>query len=279
MGASLTVARVIPAIAGALLAGGAALAQEHATAEFDQQSWTFAGIFGTYDRNQLQRGFQVFREVCANCHSVDLLAFRNLSEPGGPEYTEDQVKTLAANYTIADPEASGGERPAVPADRWPSPWASTADAKAANSGIVPPDFSVIAKARFVPPEFPGWVFNYFTAYQEGGPDYIFNLLLGYHDEAPADFELRPGQFYNEFFPTRAIAMPPPLADGIVDYEGDAMPETTEQYAADVSAFLMWVAEPHLAARKELGFRVLIFLILLAVLMYYTYRRLWRDVPH
>lgn len=271
--------RFVPAIAGALLVGGAALAQEHETAKFDQQSWTFAGIFGTYDRNQLQRGFQVFQQVCSNCHSADLLAFRNLAEPGGPEYSEDQVKTLAATFTIADPEAIGGERPAIPADHWPNPWASPADAKAANNGVVPPDFSVIAKARFVPLDFPWWVFNYFTAYQEGGPDYIYNLLNGYHDQPPADFELRPGQYYNDFFPAKSINMPPPLSDGVVDYEGDAVPETAAQYATDVSAFLMWVAEPHLVARKELGFRVLTFLIVLAGLMYFSYRRLWRDVRH
>lgn len=273
--------RLVPvlALAAALLWGAPALAQEHAGPKPALQSWSFAGIFGTYDRNQLQRGFQVFRQVCSSCHSANLLAFRNLSQLGGTEYSEEQVKILAAEYIVVDPADPLSDRPAVSSDVWPNPWPSVADARAANSGIVPPDFSVIAKARSVPMDFPWWMLNYITAYQEGGPDYIYNLLNGYRDEAPEGFTLADGQSYNDYFPDHALAMPPPLSDGAVDYDGEVVPETVDQYARDVSAFLMWVAEPHLVERKAIGFRVLIFLGLFAVLMYLTYKRVWSGVKH
>ena len=238
--------------------------------------WSFSGLFGTYDVNQLQRGFQVFKEVCSSCHSANLLAFRNLSEEGGPHYSEEQVKALAATYTIADPEAEGGERPGIPADRWPSPFATTQDAVDAF-GVAPPDFSVLAKARSVARPGIGWVLNYFIAYQEGGPDYIYNLLTNYA-EAPHDVTVGDGQYYNAF--TGAVlAMAPPLTDELVSYEDESVPQTVEQYATDVAAYMMWMAEPHLASRKELGFKVLIILSAFAVLMYLTKRKLWSNVPH
>lgn len=195
----------------ALLAGLAvpAMAQDHSSPHIDKQSWSFAGIFGTYDQNQLQRGFQVFREVCSNCHSARLIAFRNLSEEGGPAFSEEQVKALAAEYEIADASSETGTRPAVAADRWPAPFATAQDAMDANGGIVPPDFSVLAKARGVTDAFPFWIFNYFTGYSEGGPDYIHALLNGYHEEVPptaphnadgTEFELPEGQILQRLLP-------------------------------------------------------------------------------
>ena len=269
----------------ATLATGAAMAQDdgHSTPQIEKQNWSFGGIFGTYDLNQLQRGFQVFRESCANCHSARLLAFRNLGEPGGPGFSEGQVKALAAEFEAADPTVEGGVRPAVPADHWPSPFANEQEARDANGGALPPDLSVIAKARGISDPFPWWITNYFTGYSEGGPDYIHALLTGYHEEAPADFELAEGKYYNDAFPGHAIGMPPPLFDEGIAYEpneeGETVPLTVEQYATDVAAFLMWVAEPHLVSRKETGFRVLLFLVLFAGLMWATKRRLWAGIEH
>lgn len=242
------------------------------------QDWSFSGVFGKYDPAQLQRGFQVFQEVCSSCHSADLFAFRMLSKKGGTEYTEDQVKAIAAEYTVIDLEIEDGERPAIPADTWPNPFPTPLDAAGANNGVVPPDFSVLAKARNVPQKFPNWIGNYFTAYQEGGADYIYNLLVGYHEEPPHGVELGDGQYYNDHFPGHKISMGPPLSDELVDYEGSA-PETVDQYAKDISAFMMWLAEPDMTARKELGFRVLLFLFLLTGMMYLVKRRLWSNVDH
>jgi ubiquinol-cytochrome c reductase cytochrome c1 subunit len=268
------------AILGLGLAGPA-LAQDTAhEAKIEKQSWTFAGLFGRYDETQLQRGFQVFREVCANCHSARLLAFRNLSEPGGPGFTEGQVKELAAQYETIALSVEGGTRKALPSDHWPSPFATELDARASNGGALPPDMSVLAKARSVEPGFPDWVFNYFTTYSEGGPDYIHALLNGYQDPPPDGFELPEGKYYNTYFPGHAIGMPPPLSDEQVTYAADANgqkpPETVEQYSRDVSAFLMWMAEPHLAETKSAGFRTLLFLILFSVLMYLVKNAVWRK---
>ncbi len=259
-----------------------ALAQEHETTHIERQAWSFAGIFGTYDEHQLQRGFQIFRDVCSGCHSARLLAFRNLAEEGGPGYTEAQVKALAAEYEIADPEAEGGTRKGLPSDRWPGTGQSDADLKAAF-GIVPPDFSVLAKARSVTSPFPQWVFNYFTTYSEGGPDYIYALMTGYEDPPPEGVEVPEGKFYNRVFPGHAIGMPPQLEDGSVTYanpDGSEVPAemlTQHQYAHDVAAFMMWMAEPHLNAQKAAGFRVLTFLLLFAVLMWFVKQRIWRKV--
>lgn len=268
------------------MAPAPAMAAE-AGVHIERQNWSFAGIFGTYDEHQLQRGFQVFREVCASCHSANLISFRNLAEEGGPGFSEAQVKALAAEYEVDDPTADGGRRPAVPADRWPAPFANDQEARDANGGSLPPDFSVLAKARGVTDPFPTWVFNYFTGYQEGGADYIHALLNGYHDEvpetAPEDFELAEGKYYNDYFPGHAIGMAPPLADGSVTYtpgeDGVAVPETLEQYSTDVAAFMMWMAEPHLVSRKQTGFVVLLFLVLFSGLMYATKRKLWAGIEH
>jgi ubiquinol-cytochrome c reductase cytochrome c1 subunit len=259
-----------------------ALAQEHELITVEPQPWTFGGIFGKYDEHQLQRGFQVFQTVCANCHGAKLLAFRNLEEEGGPGFTEEQVKALAAEYTVNDPDAAGGTRKGLPSDRWPGTGQSDADL-AASFGVVPPDLSVMAKARAIASPFPQWVFNYFTTYSEGGPDYIHALLLGYEETPPEGATVPEGKFYNHIFPGHAIGMPPPLADGAVPYtneDGSDVPDemkTADQYARDVSAFLMWVAEPHLNDQKAAGFRVLAFLILFAVLLWFVKQRLWRQV--
>lgn len=268
---------VAAATVAALLAAGPAIAQE-SQPPIPQESWSFAGPFGTFDRNQLRRGFQVFKEVCSGCHSADLLSFRNLSEPGGPEFSEEQVKALAATYTINDPTAKDGKRPATPADRWPNPFPSEQAARDSFGGALPPDMSVLAKARGIHQDFPFWIFNYFTTYQEGGPDYIHAIVTGYKD-APADFKLPPGKFYNEYFPGHAISMPPPLSDGQVKYagEGAAVPQTVEQYSKDVAAFLEWMSDPQMVPRKEAGFRVILFLVLLAVLMWLVKRRVWSNV--
>lgn len=259
-----------------------AIAQEgHESATIARQSWTFSGPFGKFDEKQLQRGFQVFREVCAGCHSARLLAFRNLEEEGGPGFTEGQVKALAAEYTVNDPTAEGGTRKALASDRWPGTGQSDADLRAAF-GIVPPDFSVIAKARSVATPTPWWILNYFTGYQEGGADYIHALLNGYQDPPPEGVEIPEGKYYNAVFPGHAIGMPPPLSDGAVAYAepeegGVAVPTTVEQYSEDVSAFLMWLADPHQVARKEAGFRVLLFILLFAGIMWGVKNRLWSRI--
>jgi len=268
-------AALVLAFAGLAAPAGAAEDAGHSQPEAHQQSWSFAGPFGTYDRNQLRRGFQVFQQVCSSCHGLDFITFRNLSEPGGPEFSEDAVRALAATYRFEDETVAGGERDGIPADFWPNPFPSEEVARSANGGALPPDLSLMAKARTITQPFPFWVFNYFTAYQEGGPDYIYNLLTRY-TEAPEGIELAPGQYYNAFYPGHLIAMSPPLANGVVPYEGDETPETLEQYAADVSAFLMWTADPHQAERKATGFRVMIFLVVFAVLMWMVKQRIWRD---
>jgi ubiquinol-cytochrome c reductase cytochrome c1 subunit len=278
---------IIAALAAVIGLGSAPVLSAEGGPHPERHSWSFAGIFGTYDQNQLQRGFQVFREVCASCHGARLMAFRNLSEPGGPSFSEAQVKALAAEYEVADPTADGGVRSGVAADRWPSPFANDQDARDANGGALPPDFSVLAKARGVSDPFPTWVFNYFTAYQEGGADYIHALLTGYHEDVPANapegFELGDGQYYNDYFPGHAIGMAPPLSDGQLTYtpgeDGVAVPETLEQYSTDVSAFMMWMAEPHMVSRKQTGFMVLLFLVVFAGLMFATKRKLWAGIEH
>ena len=282
-------------IAAAALVAGLAMAPAQAAeggAHAERQAWSFGGIFGTYDTNQLQRGFQVFREVCSSCHSAHLISFRNLMEEGGPEFSEAQVRALAAEYEVSDVTAEGGRRPAVPADRWPSPFANDQEARDANGGALPPDFSVLAKARGVTDPFPTWIFNYFTGYQEGGPDYIHALLNGYHEEVPENaphsadgepFVLPEGKHYNDYFPGHAISMAPPLADGVITYaeaeNGTTVPLTLEQYSTDVAAFLMWMAEPHLVSRKQTGFVVLLFLFVFAGLMYGTKRKIWAGIEH
>jgi ubiquinol-cytochrome c reductase cytochrome b/c1 subunit len=264
-------------VAGSL-AGLAAIApagaQEHESPVPPRQKWSFAGPFGHYDRAQLQRGLQVYREVCAVCHGLKMIAFRNLEELG---YTEAQVKAIAGEYKIQDGPNDQGEmfeRDGRPADYFPPPWPNENAARARYNGV-PPDFSVLAKARGYERGFPWFVFDIFTQFQEQGPDYIHALMTGYEDKAPAGFTLPAGNFYNKYFPGHALAMPPPLTDKRVEYT-DGSPTTVEQYSKDVTAFMMWAAEPQLEARKRIGFQVMIFLIVFAGLLYFTKKKVWAD---
>jgi ubiquinol-cytochrome c reductase cytochrome b/c1 subunit len=268
------------AAAALLLAGApAAFAQEHGAPQPHRESWSFAGPFGKYDQAQLQRGFQVFKEVCSSCHSAHLFAFRNLAQEGGPGYSEDQAKTVAEEYKVQDgPNDSGDmfERPARLSDHWPSPFPNEQAARASNGGAFPPDFSVLAKARTYEVGFPGFLIDVLKQYQEQGPDYIHALLNGYKDTPPEGFTLAEGAHYNEYFPGHAIKMPKPLSDDQVTYS-DGTPQTVDQYSRDVVAFMMWLAEPHLEARKRIGFQVMLFLILFAGLLYFTKKKVWKSV--
>lgn len=243
-----------------------------------EQNWSFAGPFGNYDRGQLQRGLKVYKEVCSACHSMKLVPFRTLEALG---YSEAQVKAFAAEYEVQDGPDANGEmftRPAIPSDYFPSPFPNDAAAAAANGGAAPPDFSLIAKARAVERGFPTFLLDIFTQYAEGGPDYIYSLLTGY-EEPPAGMEIAEGTYYNPYFiGGKSLAMAPPLSDGQVTYD-DGAPETVDQYARDVSAFLMWAAEPHLEARKQTGFSVMVFLVLFAGLVFATKRKVWTAVAH
>jgi ubiquinol-cytochrome c reductase cytochrome c1 subunit len=244
-----------------------------------EENWSFAGPFGTYDRAQLQRGLKVYKEVCSACHSMDLVAFRTLAELG---YSEAQVKAFAAEYTVQDGPNADGEmfdRPGIPSDYFPSPFPNEAAAAVANNGAAPPDFSLIAKARGVTRGFPTFVFDIFTQYAEGGPDYIHALLTGYDHEPPAGMQIPEGTYYNPYFiGGKSLSMAPPLSDDQVTYD-DGTPQTVDQYSRDVAAFLMWAAEPHLEARKKTGFSVMVFLVLFAGLVYLTKRKVWSKVAH
>ena len=239
-----------------IIAGGA-IAKEPI---IESQSWTFTGPFGKFDNAQLQRGYWVYKDVCANCHSMRLLSYRNLGEPGGPEFSREAVDALAAQAQITDGPNDQGEmfqRPGRASDRFRSPYANDEMARKMNKGALPPDLSVIAKAR------------------PGGPDYIYALLTGYKDPPPG-FQLAPGMFYNTAFPGHQIAMPPPLTDGIVPYTDGTKP-TVDNYARDVSAYLMWAAEPRLEERHKLGARVIVFLIAFAIIMFLAKRMVWAPL--
>ena len=241
-----------------------------------EQSWSFAGPFGTWDLGQLQRGFKVYQEVCAACHSIDLVKFRNLEALG---FSAAQAKAIAAEYEVEDgPDGDGEyfERPAFLSDGIPGPYENSAEAAAANNGAAPPDFSLLAKARAPERGFPTFVFDVFTLYAENGPDYIYSLMTGYQDP-PSGVEVPEGAHYNPYFIAgSALAMASPLSDDIVDYD-DGAPQTVDQYSKDVAAFMMWAAEPTLVERKQLGFKVMIFLLIFAGLLYLTKKRVFRDL--
>lgn len=236
-----------------------------------RQSWSFAGPFGRFDPEQLQRGFKVYHEVCSACHSLKLVAFRNLADPDGPDFSEGQVEALAATYKIEDGPNDAGQmfqRPGRPSDHFPWTFANPEAAKAAL-GAVPPDMSLLAKARTYARPFPLFIFDALTQYQEQGPDYIVAILNGFtHPKDP---------HWNLYFPGHVIAMPKPLTDGQVKYT-DGKPQTLAQYSRDVAAFLYWAAEPKLDERKQMGFRVILFLIVFAALLYFVKRRIWEGVP-
>ncbi|UMY20034.1 cytochrome c1 [Methylobacterium organophilum] len=279
--------------AAALLAAGLGLsfglaparAEEGHGANPPREHWSFAGVFGRFDQAQLQRGFQIYKEVCSNCHAMKLVAFRNLAEEGGPGFSEGQVKALAETYKLKELNDNGEEveRPARPADRFPPPFPNDKAAAAANGGKTPPDFSVLAKARTFERGFPWFLVDVlpFVGYSEQGVDYIHALLTGY-EEPPKGFEMPASGHYNKWYPGHIIAMPPPISDGQVEYPKNdkgqpVVPETVEQYSHDVAAFMAWAAEPHMMARKALGFRVILFLILLAGLLYYVKKQIWKKV--
>jgi len=282
----MTINKLIGALAGAMFLGAGlalpALSQEEsATPHYPQKQpkhlqWSFWGPLGHWDIGQLQRGLKVYKEVCAACHSMRLVAFRDLEALG---YNQDQVKAFAAEYTVQDgPNTDGDmfERPGRPSDRFPSPFANVEAAAAANNGAAPPDFSLLAKARGVERGFPTFVFDVFTQYAEGGPDYIYSLLTGYED-APAGTEVPEGANYNPYFVGGpALAMAAPLSDDLVTYD-DGSPQTVDQYAKDIAAFLMWAAEPKLVERKAMGFRVMLFLVIFAALMYLTKKKVWAGL--
>lgn len=251
----------------------------------ERQEWTFNGLTGYYDRAQLRRGYQVYKNVCAACHGMRLLSYRNLGEPGGPEFSEANVEQFAAEAQVTDGPNDDGEmfqRPGKPSDRFVSPYANAKAAAAAQNGAVPPDLSLIAKARgyerqaawYVAPF--NWIGDIVTNYQEAGPDYLVALLKGY-EEPPADMQMASGMNYNKAYPGHQIAMPNPLSDGQVEYT-DGTPATVDSYAKDVSAFLMWAAEPKLEERKRMGLKVLIYLILLTGLVYLSKRAIWHRQP-
>ena len=264
--------------ASIVVLAGPAFAQEpsHELPTPPRNKWSFAGPFGKFDQGQLQRGFKIYKEVCASCHSMNLVSFRNLAEAGGPGFSEAQAAAVAAEYKIKDIDDKGEpiERAGRTADTFPAPFANDRAAAAAN-GVAPPDFSTLAKARGYERGFPWFVFDIFTQFQETGPDYIVSVLTGYK-EAPKGFAVPAGGHYNEYFPGHVIAMPQPLTDGQVTFD-DGAPQTLTQYAKDVTAFMMWAAEPHLVARKRLGFQVMIFLIVLSGLMYFTKKKVWSAV--
>jgi ubiquinol-cytochrome c reductase cytochrome b/c1 subunit len=274
-GAAAAIAALAIALA-ALIGPRPALAQEHDAVQPPRLKWSFAGPFGSYDRAQLQRGFKIYREVCQACHSLELVSFRNLAEPGGPGFSPAQAAAVAVEYRVKDIDDKGDqiERGGRVADHFPPPFANELAARAANNGALPPDMSVLAKARTYERGFPLFVFDALTQYQEQGVDYIVALLKGY-EEAPQGFTLPAGAYYNKYFPGHALGMPPPLQDGQVTFD-DGSPATLDQYAKDVAAFLMWTAEPHLEARKRIGFQVMIFLVVLAGLLYFTKKKVWAD---
>ena len=221
------------------------------------QKWPFNGIFGRFDESSLQRGFQVYREVCAACHGIRHISYRDLKGIG---YTNDEIKVIAADYEIVDGPNDEGEmfdREALPSDKFVGPYENDKIARLANNGAYPPDLSLIVKAR------------------ANGADYLYSLLNGYKDY-PENFEASEGMYYNEFYPGYQIAMPSPLMDDIVEYS-DGTEATQEQIAKDVTSFLAWTAEPELEERKSLGVKTLFFLILLTIMLLGVKRKIWKDV--
>ena len=225
-----------------------------------KQEWSFKGITGKFERSSLQRGYQVYTEVCSSCHSMNLLSYRNLGEEGGPEFSLEQVKAIAANFEVTDGPDNDGEmftRPARPSDKFVSPYPNVKAAMAANGGAYPPDMSVLVKAR------------------KGGADYIYAVLTGY-TETPANFELEEGVYYNKYMDGNKIKMSNPLSDDLVSYS-DGTKASEAQMAKDVTTFLAWAAEPHLESRHKMGFKVIIFLIIFTILVYFSMRKLWSRI--
>ena len=225
--------------------------------DLPKHNWSFKGLTGTFDKSAVQRGFKVYREVCSGCHSMSLLYYRDLIDIG---FSNEEVKAIAAEYTVIDGPNDEGEmfeRPARPSDRFIPPFSNEQEARVSNNGSYPPDLSVITKAK------------------KHGPDYIFNLLLGY-TEPPVDFELGEGMYYNKWKEGHQIAMAQPLDEGYVDYD-DGTENTLPQLAEDITTFLVWSAEPELEERKKLGIKVILFFIVLGSIVFIVKNRLWREI--
>ena len=228
--------------------------------EYLKTDWTFKGLFGKFDRASLQRGYQVYTEVCAACHSMKYLSYRNLSEKGGPEFSIAQAKAIAASFEVTDGPNADGEmfqRPGKLSDKFVMPYENVKAAEAANGGAYPPDMSVLVKAR------------------GGGVDYIYSLLQGY-EEAPSGIILDEGVHYNKYMYGNKIKMSAPLSDGIIEYSDGTNP-SVEQMSKDVTTFLMWAAEPSLEARHQMGFKAIVYLIILTILVYFSMKRIWSRV--
>ena len=223
-------------------------------------NWSFKGFTGKFDRASLQRGYQVYTEVCASCHSMKLLSYRNLGEEGGPEFSKDQVKAIASSFEVTDGPNNDGEmftRPAKPSDNFVKPYQNVQEATVSNGGAYPPDMSVLVKAR------------------SSGADYIYSLLLGY-DDPPSNIQLDDGVYYNTYMPGNKIMMPNPLSEDLIEYN-EGTKATNEQMAKDVGTFLAGAAEPHLEARHRIGFKAIIYLIILTLLAYFSMKRLWSRI--
>lgn len=239
--------------------------------KMEHKHWHFQGVRGSYDRKAAQRGYQVYREVCSSCHALEHLSFRHLGDKGAPWYDEaypnpndnPQVKAFAADWTIEDIDSETGdviERTGMPADDFPPIYPNDAAARGSNGGALPPDLSVMVSAR------------------SGGADYVYNLLKAYDAPKPDDVTLTPGLYYNPVMDGGKIAMPPQLSDGLVDY-ADGTEATVDQMAADVTEFLAWSADPKLEQRKTAGFATMLYLLILSVLLFLSYKRVWKNVKH
>ena len=229
-------------------------------AEYLKTDWSFKGLFGKFDRGALQRGYQVYTEVCSSCHSMKYLSYRNLAEKGVLEFSVDQAKAIAASFEVKDGPNADGEmfiRPGKLSDKFVMPYENVKAAQAANGGAYPPDMSVLVKAR------------------GGGANYIYSLLQGYEDP-PAGVTLDDGVYYNKFMYGNKIKMANQLSDGLVEY-GDGTQATIEQMSKDVTTFLMWTAEPHLEARHQMGFKVIVYLIILTILVYFSMKKIWSRI--
>ena len=254
------------------LALGLALATPALAAVGDQaplkkMDWSFEGAFGTFNRTDLQHGFQVYKEVCSACHSLNRVAFHTLSEEGGPGFSAAQMKAIAAGYKVLAGPNDKGEtvdakgnpltRPGTPADTFPPPFPNEETARVANGGALPPDLSIIEKARV------------------GGPNYVYSLITGFGQKPPVGFKVLDGKYYNPYFLTWNVSMPPPLADKQVTFV-DGAPNKIADEAKAVVTFLAWTSEPHLEDRHRIGVGVMVFLIVLSGLLYLSYRRVWKD---
>ena len=228
--------------------------------EYLTTDWSFKGLFGKFDRAALQRGYQVYTEVCSSCHSMKYLSYRNLAEKGGPEFSIAEAKAIAASFEVTDGPNDDGEmftRPGKLSDKFVMPYDNVKAAQAANGGAYPPDMSVLVKAR------------------GGGVDYIYSLLQGYEDP-PVGMSLDDGVYYNKYMYGNKIKMANQLSDGLVEY-GDGTTASVEQMSKDVTTFLMWAAEPHLESRHQMGFKAIVYLIILTILVYFSMKKIWSRI--